>query len=191
MYVREYKDNDSVVISTQTSGATTGTINESCLEAYKAPVAETKPTEKPKEETRPTNTSKFAIGDAVKVIEGATWHDGDAISSWVFKSKMYVREYTKNGVVISTVKSGAVTGTINAKYLVAYDAKTAENKNFVPYIVVVNTARLNVRAEASASAKINTTIKKGEKYTIVEEKNGWGKLKSGAGWISLNYTKKV
>ena len=32
---------------------------------------------------------------------------------------------------------------------------------------------------------------KKNKYTIVEEKNGWGRLKSGAGWISLSYTKKV
>ena len=28
-------------------------------------------------------------------------------------------------------------------------------------------------------------------HTIVEVKNGWGKLKSGAGWISLAFTKKV
>ncbi len=28
-------------------------------------------------------------------------------------------------------------------------------------------------------------------YTIVEEKNGWGKLKSGLGWINLHYTKTV
>ena len=29
------------------------------------------------------------------------------------------------------------------------------------------------------------------KYTIVEEKNGWGRLKSGAGWISLEFCKKA
>jgi len=29
---------------------------------------------------------------------------------------------------------------------------------------------------------------KGEVYTIVQEQNGWGKLKSGVGWISLAYT---
>ena len=28
-------------------------------------------------------------------------------------------------------------------------------------------------------------------FTIVEEKNGFGKLKSGAGWLDLNYLKKV
>ncbi len=59
------------------------------------------------------------------------------------------------------------------------------------YKVKINTAVLNVRAGAGTKYKVNTTVKKNEVYTIVEEKNGWGKLKSGAGWISLAYTKKV
>ena len=50
---------------------------------------------------------------------------------------------------------------------------------------------LNVRSGPGTSYKINTSIKKGEIYTIVEEKNNWGKLKSGAGYISLSYTTKV
>ena len=28
-------------------------------------------------------------------------------------------------------------------------------------------------------------------YTIVDQSGTWGKLKSGAGWISLNYCKRV
>ena len=28
-------------------------------------------------------------------------------------------------------------------------------------------------------------------YTIIAEQNGWGKLKSGIGWINLKYTKRV
>ena len=28
-------------------------------------------------------------------------------------------------------------------------------------------------------------------FTIVQEQDGWGKLKSGAGWISLAYTTKL
>lgn len=50
---------------------------------------------------------------------------------------------------------------------------------------------LNVRDKASTSAKIVTKVKDGQVYTIVDESNGWGKLKSGAGWIKLSYTKKV
>ena len=46
------------------------------------------------------------------------------------------------------------------------------------------------RAGAGTNYKINRTVKSGEVYTIVEEVNGWGRLKSGAGWISLAYTKK-
>lgn len=60
----------------------------------------------------------------------------------------------------------------------------------VGYTVKITASVLNVRNGAGTNYKINTTVKKDEVYTIVEEKNGWGKLKSGAGWISLNYTTK-
>jgi len=60
----------------------------------------------------------------------------------------------------------------------------------VPYLVKITASALNVRAGAGIAHKINTVIHKGEVYTIVEEKSGWGKLKSGAGWICLQYAKK-
>ena len=60
----------------------------------------------------------------------------------------------------------------------------------VNYTVKITASVLNVRDGAGTNYKINTTVRKDEVYTIVEEKNGWGKLKSGAGWISLNYTTK-
>ena len=60
-----------------------------------------------------------------------------------------------------------------------------------PYIVKITADVLNVRSGAGTSYKIVTTVKKNEAYTIVETINGWGKLKSGVGWISLAYTKKI
>lgn len=70
------------------------------------------------------------------------------------------------------------------------------DSNALPYVVKViyeGADGLNVRSEANASSKINAVIYFGQAYTIVEEKNGWGKLKSGIGWISLNskYVRKV
>lgn len=59
------------------------------------------------------------------------------------------------------------------------------------YTVKVVCDVLNVRNGAGTNNKINTQIKKNEVYTIVEEKNGWGKLKSGAGWICLSYTERT
>lgn len=64
-----------------------------------------------------------------------------------------------------------------------------------PYLVSINTESLNIRKEPSASSPVTGVVKKGSKYTIVDERqNGstlWGKLKSGAGWISLKFTIKA
>ena len=59
------------------------------------------------------------------------------------------------------------------------------------YKVKVTTDVLNVRSGAGTNYKVTTKVKKNEVYTIVEEKGNWGKLKSGAGWICLDYTKKL
>lgn len=73
--------------------------------------------------------------------------------------------------------------------------KKEETKvNSDSYVARVTAKTLNVRKGPGVKYKVNTQVKKDELYTIVDEKmNGktkWGKLKSGAGWISLQYTKK-
>jgi N-acetylmuramoyl-L-alanine amidase len=57
--------------------------------------------------------------------------------------------------------------------------------------VRVTASVLNIRSGAGTSYPVTGQIKDKGVYTIVEEKNGWGRLKSGAGWISLAYTKNV
>lgn len=64
-------------------------------------------------------------------------------------------------------------------------------KSAMHYKVKISASTLNVRKGASVTHPIVTTVRKGEIYTIVGESNGWGKLKSGAGWINLKYTEKV
>ena len=59
------------------------------------------------------------------------------------------------------------------------------------YRVKITASELNVRGGSGTEYKVVTTVKKGEIYTIVAESNGWGKLKSGAGWIKLSYTARV
>ena len=58
------------------------------------------------------------------------------------------------------------------------------------YTVKVNTDTLNIRSGAGTNYPIKGTVKRGDVYTIVETKGNWGKLKSGAGWICLDYTIK-
>lgn len=136
-------------------------------------------------------TSEFKVGDAVKLIPGAKYTSGKSIPSWVFKTKLYVREIRSYGIVISTQKSGAITGIVSSDDLMVYTDTSNINPSFTPYLVHVTANVLNVRAGAGTTYRITTQVKKGNVFTIVGEKNGWGKLKSGAGWICLKYTKKV
>jgi N-acetylmuramoyl-L-alanine amidase CwlA len=73
---------------------------------------------------------------------------------------------------------------------------TPTTSTFTPYLVKVTASVLNYRNGAGTNYKVNGTVKKGEVYTIVGEAKGagatlWGKLKSGAGWLSLDYCAKV
>lgn len=63
----------------------------------------------------------------------------------------------------------------------------------VNYQVRIVTSSLNVRKEPNATSTIKTTVKKYEVYTIIQEKNGWGLLKSKIGWINLSdaYVEKI
>lgn len=67
----------------------------------------------------------------------------------------------------------------------------------VPYkIKVANVAKgdvLWIRKTPSAKAASTGCLQYNDNnaYTIVAEQNGWGKLKSGIGWINLKYTKRV
>lgn len=62
---------------------------------------------------------------------------------------------------------------------------------FKPFLVSVTTDVLNIRDGAGAQFRDVGNVRRGEVYTIVEERNGWGRLKSGAGWISLQYVRLV
>lgn len=80
---------------------------------------------------------------------------------------------------------------------VVYSGKsTTTTTTFTPYLVRVTADVLNIRKGAGTNYGTNVAIRDKGVYTIVAEASGqgatkWGKLKSGAGWISLDYTKKV
>lgn len=61
----------------------------------------------------------------------------------------------------------------------------------LPYLVKITASVLNVRSGPGMNYKTRTQVRQNEVYTIVALEDNWGKLKSGAGWICLDYTKKV
>ena len=70
-----------------------------------------------------------------------------------------------------------------------------KKKAFEPYLVRISIDDLNMRQGPGTNYKSNGYTGKGV-FTIVEESEGhgaslWGKLKSGAGWVSLDYCTKL
>lgn len=59
------------------------------------------------------------------------------------------------------------------------------------YRVRVTIKDLNIRTEPRVRNGNSKGYIKPGVYTIVQESNGWGKLKSGVGWIKLSYTTKL
>lgn len=105
-----------------------------------------------------------------------------------------VRHYDVTGKICPEpyVRSSAQWDSFKA-YLTSSPVSSASSSTAPAsgYLVKVTADVLNVRRGAGVGYAVATTVKKGEVYTIVDEYKGWGKLKSGAGWIKLSYTKRV
>ena len=105
----------------------------------------------------------------------------------VHKHDVYTIVSVKNG--LGKLKSGVGYISMNTKDVEKVETKQATT--FKEYNVKVTTDVLNVRKQPTTASNVVTTVKKGQVFTIVGEENGFLKLKSGAGWISKNYVKKL
>lgn len=77
------------------------------------------PKQSAKETVSAVSTS-FMMGDRVRLSKDAViYGSSDRFASWVYNSTLYLRELNKNRAVISTQKSGVVTGAVDVKYLIA------------------------------------------------------------------------
>ena len=102
------------------------------------------------------------------------------------KGEAYTIVATQNGW--GKLKSGV--GWINLSYTQRVSNAPASTPSS-SQLVKVTAYSLNVRKGPGVGYAVTGSVKKGDVFTIVETQNGWGKLKSGAGWISLGYTQKL
>ena len=135
-------------------------------------------------------------GSIVRLKQGAKTYDGGNLASFVYERDHVVSEVsgdrcviTYGGVVVAAVRKSDLT-------LVSGGVSTPKPTApaFTPYTVKVSVTQLRIRSGPGTNYASKGFIKPGV-YTIVEESNGpgakrWGKLKSGAGWISLDYATK-
>ena len=91
---------------------------------------------------------------------------------------------------------GDIAAKVNAKLGAAGAAQVpAAPVSKVPYTVRITATDLRIRKGPGTNNAIVSVIKPGV-YTIVSEATGqgatlWGKLKSGLGWVSLDFCKKI
>ena len=65
-----------------------------------------------------TEATALAVGDQVTMDKAATVYGTTRkFSSWVYSAKLYVRAISGDRISVSTLKSGAITGNVDKKYL--------------------------------------------------------------------------
>ncbi|MCL2817843.1 MAG: hypothetical protein FWD39_05610, partial [Clostridiales bacterium] len=157
----------------------------------KAPVPVTPP---------PSTPTAVKKGDTVKLADNATYYDGKAIPAWVKNDKWIVNSVSGDRAVIDKNVSGknSICSPVNTKFLtvVGASAPVPVTPVFQSYLVKVIADVLNIRKGPGANNAVVGTIRDKGTYTIVEEAAGtgaakWGKLKSGAGWVSLDFCRKA
>ena len=128
-----------------------------------------------------TQSSSISVGDKVKVKTTATHYaTGQSMASFVKGSTYEVTKVDGNKLLLSDIVSWVWD------YDVDMVGSTTKSNSDNSVLVEIVCDELNIRQQADFNSKVVGTVKRGEVFTIVEEKNGLGKLKSGVGYISMN-----
>ena len=139
-------------------------------------VAPSKKTETPK------SKYNFKVEDEVLLTKGAKYTNGASPKSWVYDTKLYIRELRSGDTaLVSNVKEGPIYGVVYLKDLMEYPQG---------YKVQVTAELLNVRKGPGTSYAVISQVKKNTTLTVMKESGNWGQITTG-GWVSLKYTKRV
>ena len=163
------------------------------------------------------NSNAACCGDAAEYYQKAgRWYTSPQVGDQVFfKTTKY--QYAHTGIVTEVTSTEVTTiegntssekgvvsngGAVTKKHYPVgysgfkgfgrpkYEAKQ-EEPDFEPYVVRLTAIALNVRTGPGTQYPVAMVIRGGGAFTIVAEENGFGKLKSGAGWIMLQHTERV
>ena len=148
-----------------------------------------------------TDLYEINVPKALSVYVECEFHDTVTGSDWIRKNTVAIGEAICKGMCNYfgyKYKAESSSGT-TAKPAQTTKPSTSKPSTsaFKPYVVKITAADgVNIRKGAGTNYAVCGSIPKGGAYTIVEEKTGagsknWGKLKSGAGWIALDYTAKI
>lgn len=129
----------------------------------------------------------FNKGDAIIITEGAKFASGGDVQKEYLNTKLYIKEIRKNNrYAIAPALDQPIIGTIDIAYLVKYVEEASPT-----FLVNTIAKTVEVHKLPNETSFVTGTLGFNEIYTIVKEKNGYGRLKNGLGWINLRYTEKL
>lgn len=160
--------------------------SDAVLTGYEKPADQSETVKKKRAEYGEGYYKKYAAGNGTKYYRvRKSWTDA-ASQLGAFTSLENAKSACKAGYTVYDDNGKAV-----------YTAAGQQTSAGVPFSVQVDILDLNIRTGAGTNyAKTGETTGKGV-FTIVEVKAGqgasagWGRLKSGAGWISLDYATRL
>ena len=144
-----------------------------------------------------TNLYEINVPKALTVYVECEFHDTVTGSDWIRKNTTAIGEAICKGLCnyygITYKSASSSSATVKPSTPTTKPSTSA----FKPYLVKITSSNgVNIRKGAGTNYAVCGSIPKGGAYTIVAEKTGtgakkWGELKSGAGWIALDYTAKI
>lgn len=150
--------------------------------------------------TPSTPSTEVKVGSLVSIKSGSTWYSGSSIPSWVLKYNWYVYSLSGDRAVLNKSENGEQNGLmspIKVSNLTVVGSSSSgsssstETSSAGSYKVKVMTDALNIRKGPGTNYDIAGVIRDRGIYTIVQTQGTWGKLKSGAGWISLGWCSRL
>lgn len=104
--------------------------------------------------------------------------------------RIYIENIKADGYATSLKYVTNIMYIIDCYGLEKYDEIEHIENAFSPYVIRIAVPSLAVKTGPGKKYITMLEVKQGSAYTIVEEYDGWGKLKSGAGWIELSCTER-
>lgn len=131
----------------------------------------------------------FNKNDAVMLASTAKFANEEKIPAKYFDTILYVTNVKENGdILVATQKNAKAFGIVKKEAL--FHVVNGINPNFNAY--TIKTIINSVAYDRPDGKIIKTANIPAERYfTIIDEKDGYGCMKSGLGWIALDTVSKL
>ena len=147
----------------------------------------------PTKPTTPSTSTAYKTGDLVSIKSGAVYTSGAKVPSWVLNTRWYLSSVSGSRAILGKSEDGKsnIQSPIDTKYLVKVNVNnTPSTSNEIKDVAdfTVNLKKDTVIYKNPDGVTKSGSIGQNGVFTITHTCNGYGRLKSGAGWVKLDTT---